>query len=254
MRRHSWLLLVPLAAAAMRLAADSVILVWDPNTEPFLGGYRVYYGTQSRFYGFDVRDVGLSTTCRVDTLSPGRVYYFAATAYSTNGLESDFSEEVSWMTSNTVPTLAVSTNRIVVAPGATSAVVRVTIGDAETPDPADLGISITTSNSQFLPISLVSWTRAGNSVDLRVKGPASSGIAGLRIVAEDPCAAQTMVFVPVLVGTPPQPPKNLRVRSGLQASVDLRQWDEIARIEVPVDETPARFFRMELRVIGDEGN
>jgi len=30
--------------------AGSVRLAWDPNTEPDLAGYRVYYGTSSRAY------------------------------------------------------------------------------------------------------------------------------------------------------------------------------------------------------------
>jgi len=73
--------------------AGQVTLAWDPNSEPDLAGYEIYYGTASRNYSFHV-DVGNVTTYTLTGLQPGVTYYFAATAYSTQGLESDYSNEV----------------------------------------------------------------------------------------------------------------------------------------------------------------
>jgi hypothetical protein len=74
-----------------------VSLLWDQNTEPDLAGYKVYYGLSSRNYDSSV-DVGNQTTCTLTNLDPGTTYYIAATAYNTQGLESDFSNEVSFST------------------------------------------------------------------------------------------------------------------------------------------------------------
>jgi hypothetical protein len=76
------------------LADVKVTLAWDPNTETDLAGYKVYVGTASRTYTTTL-DVGNVTTCTVNGLVPGQVYYFAVTAYDTSRNESTFSNEVS---------------------------------------------------------------------------------------------------------------------------------------------------------------
>jgi fibronectin type 3 domain-containing protein len=70
-----------------------VTLEWDPNSEANLSGYRIHYGTSGGNYTA-VKDVGKQTTCTVTDLTPGVTYYFAATAFNTSGLESDYSNEV----------------------------------------------------------------------------------------------------------------------------------------------------------------
>ena len=84
--------------------AGEVNLAWDPNTEPDVAGYKVYYGLGSRNYDH-VMDVGNCTSCVVTGLEQGRTYYFAATAVNTANIESDFSNEVSaaLSTSNQTP-------------------------------------------------------------------------------------------------------------------------------------------------------
>lgn len=74
---------------------QSVTLAWDPNSETDLAGYIVYWGSASRNYTNAV-NVGNVTTNTVSGLMDGVSYYFAVTAYNTNGLESDFSDEVSY--------------------------------------------------------------------------------------------------------------------------------------------------------------
>jgi len=70
-----------------------VTLIWDPNNESDLAGYRIYYGIASRSYD-NVIDVGNTETCTVTSLIPGVTYYFAATAYNTSELESEYSNEI----------------------------------------------------------------------------------------------------------------------------------------------------------------
>jgi len=91
--RGFFLLLCAFLTPALVHAAE-VNLAWDPNTEPDVAGYKVYYGLGSRNYDH-VMDVGNSTSCAVTGLELGRTYYFAATAVNTANIESDFSNEVS---------------------------------------------------------------------------------------------------------------------------------------------------------------
>jgi|Deesub1362B_J571_1020462.scaffolds.fasta_scaffold02822_7 hypothetical protein len=73
---------------------ESLFIMWEPNREADLAGYRVYWGTSSRSYRWVV-DVGKATEYEVTGLEAGTRYYFAVTAYDLAGNESDFSAEVS---------------------------------------------------------------------------------------------------------------------------------------------------------------
>ena len=85
--------IIPIVLMFSTAEAAHLDLAWSPNQEPDLGGYRVYYGLETRDYvGFV--DVGRTTSCRLDSLMDEVPYYIALTAYDTAGNESDFSEEV----------------------------------------------------------------------------------------------------------------------------------------------------------------
>ena len=69
---------------------------WDPGVPAAnIAGYFIYYGVSSRSYTNRL-DVGLQTTGVVSNLVAGRTYYFATTAYTSSGLESDYSSEAVW--------------------------------------------------------------------------------------------------------------------------------------------------------------
>jgi hypothetical protein len=74
-----------------------VTLAWDPNSEPDVAGYKIYYGFLSNQYIYNV-DVGNRTSCTLSSLQDGTTYYFAATAYNIGRYESDFSNEVVFTT------------------------------------------------------------------------------------------------------------------------------------------------------------
>ncbi len=68
-------------------------MIWDPNIESNLAGYKFYSGLSSRDYNVVV-DVGNQNEYTVSNLNSGITYYFAVTAYNTLDMESDFSNEV----------------------------------------------------------------------------------------------------------------------------------------------------------------
>jgi len=88
-------LLIMLFLPFSLMAGASVRITWQPNTEPDLSGYKIYYGTQSRTvtnYPV-VIDVGNRTQYDVSGLNVGGSYFFAVTAYDINGNESGYSLE-----------------------------------------------------------------------------------------------------------------------------------------------------------------
>lgn len=86
-----------LFAPTSEVCAVDVTLAWDPNPEPAVEGYRVYYGKASGFYT-NVLDAGNRTDCVIPGLDAGTTYYFACTAYSATGDESNFSGEIVYAT------------------------------------------------------------------------------------------------------------------------------------------------------------
>ena len=71
----------------------NITLEWDQNPEPDIAGYNVYYGTISGEY---VRMETVTDPTAIIGVKGSRTFYFAVTAYNTNGMESDLSEEVHW--------------------------------------------------------------------------------------------------------------------------------------------------------------
>ena len=67
-------------------------LVWQPNTENDLAGYKVYIGERSQQYT-QVIDVGKNTSYALDHLPRDKTFYFVVTAYDFNGNESGQSQE-----------------------------------------------------------------------------------------------------------------------------------------------------------------
>ena len=93
-RRFICLGLIALFAASC-FGNGSITLAWDPNLEPDVAGYVVYFGAASGKYTNRV-DVGNVTTYTVTGLAEGTDYFFAVTAYNSSRLESDYSNEISY--------------------------------------------------------------------------------------------------------------------------------------------------------------
>ena len=84
------------------LLAAEATFSWLPNQEPGLAGYRIHYGRAPGNYDTTV-DVGSPAPAgdgriyhTISGLTPGSTYYFAATAYTGDNKESDYSQEVAW--------------------------------------------------------------------------------------------------------------------------------------------------------------
>jgi hypothetical protein len=99
-----WIATVLLVAWAEVAVAQRVTLAWDASASTNVVGYRLYYGTNSGSYQY-VTNTGLMLTQSV-VLPHGGRWFFAATAYDRNGLESDFSSEVVFESKPVPPVMA----------------------------------------------------------------------------------------------------------------------------------------------------
>ena len=84
--------------------ATTVVLRWDPATDPSVTGYKVYYQADSYAQPFSGSgaaqgaapvDAHSQTTATISGLDPAHAYYIAATAYNAAGVESSYSNLVS---------------------------------------------------------------------------------------------------------------------------------------------------------------
>ncbi|MBE7503962.1 MAG: fibronectin type III domain-containing protein [Verrucomicrobiales bacterium] len=154
--QHRWFALAPgfvgrvlgIFAGFASLQAAEVQLAWDPSPSPEVTGYYLYWGTVSQSYD-NRKDVGLATTATVTNLVAGTLYYFAVTAYESVGLESDYSNEVSYQppvaVGNQAPTLAAIANQTINEDTSTGAI-ALTVGDVDN-DVNGLTLTATSSNT-----------------------------------------------------------------------------------------------------------
>jgi len=100
MKLASSILLVFLSLITISLcyAEIDITLKWGHDNKTQISGYRIYKSTISSVYDKNNPEAVINdpniTTITVLNL-PDNVYYFVATAFNANGIESDFSNEVS---------------------------------------------------------------------------------------------------------------------------------------------------------------
>jgi len=108
-KRRFWSGLLVLAAAmllAVPAAAQvNVQVTWNPNSEPDLAGYRVWWGTEAGVYP-NSQEAGTATNDIIEGLSEGTTYYIAVTAYDLAENESAKSQWVSITPDLTPPTFS----------------------------------------------------------------------------------------------------------------------------------------------------
>jgi chitinase len=85
-----------------RAEGATVTLAWDPNTEPDIAGYKIYYGSPPGTYTNVVNPGNVTNTTITDLEAPF-TYAFYATCYNTSGLESEPSNVVQYTVPNPEP-------------------------------------------------------------------------------------------------------------------------------------------------------
>ena len=89
------LLLAILSLLVPAAHAGQVTVAWDPNPEPEVAGYKIYYGNTAGNYTSSL-DAGNATSILISGLQDGATYFFSAVAYDASHTESGFSNEITY--------------------------------------------------------------------------------------------------------------------------------------------------------------
>lgn len=238
-------LLATLVLFPLLLRADqSVTLAWDPNPEPDVSSYVVYYGTNSRAYP-NSTNVGNVTTATVYGLKEGRTHYFAITARNTSGLESDFSNEVTnaipdWVTNN-VPTISGIADCVIAENQTTN--LTFTIWDIET-NPSNLIVTATSTNTALLPNNAILLSGTNHSRTITLSPTHSqSGQTLVTIVVSDGTKASSTSVVLTVVDVP-QEPLHMRIISFVQVATNaLGPWRNVETTIWPINYSTNLWYR-----------
>ena len=91
-----------LLSATHLFAGPAVTLTWDANPEADIVGYKLSCGTSSGSYS-TVIYVGPNLEAPVPNLVPGTIYYFAVSAVSSSGVQSQYSKELPYYAEPEIP-------------------------------------------------------------------------------------------------------------------------------------------------------
>ncbi len=174
-RRGRQVALVILTNVALALfapasaSAANVTLGWDPSTATNIAGYNLYYGGTTGTYT-NVVTAGNTTNATVTGLASGVTYYFAATAFDTSGLESDYSAEVVYTVAapaaNQPPTIAAISSITVLENAGQQTVNLSGITSGASNEVQSLVVSASSGTTSVIPNPTVSYSSPGQTGSL----------------------------------------------------------------------------------------
>lgn len=160
-------------------AAGSVTLAWNKSTNPIVAGYNIYYGGTSGIYTNEIC-AGNATNATISGLMQGATYYFAATTYTSLGIESSFSSEASYLVLlnvppvNQPPTLNAIGNLTINENAGLQSVSFSGITSGATNENQTLTVTAVSSNLTLIPNPTVNYTSANTTGTLTFT-PAANG-------------------------------------------------------------------------------
>ena len=215
-------------AACSAFAGTSVTLAWDPSTDATVKSYNLYYGSASRSYSSKV-NVGTATTS-VSNLVVGTTYYFAVTAQTDAGLESDYSSEVVFTPTavlvNQRPTLNAIADLLLQENNAPVTVALTGIGSGSATENQTLTLTAFSGSTNVVPHPSVNYTSPNSTGSLTLQPRVgASGSTIITVMVDDGGATNNTVIQTFIVDVQPAnlPPTidaisnmTIRANSGLQ--------------------------------------
>src|SRR5512139_2133798 len=151
--------------------AAQIKLAWDANTEPYLTGYKIYWGNASKSYGTPL-DVGKVTQFTLTGLTAGNTYFITVTAYGLLTNESTYSNEVSGIATEDAPVQVIS-------PTVTS-----TSGSPTTTTTTPTTTTTSTTTTTTTSTTKTSWWKSGSLKPSSNKGKRTTQTGIYMVVSE----------------------------------------------------------------------
>jgi hypothetical protein len=195
-------------ARAFAQNTTNVTLAWNPSPAPGIVGYNVYSGRASKSYT-NMFSVGNVTNASAASLASGATYYFSVTAVDSTGLESPFSNEISYsvptnnlpVVPNTPPTISSIANQTINVNTGTGPLAFM-IGDAQTPA-NNLAVSASSSNPALVPAGSISLSGNATVWTIAVTPAAGqTGTATIAVTVCDPSLCTTTNFLVTVIPLP----------------------------------------------------
>ncbi len=186
---HGIFLFMLVGTALRSQAVSSVTLAWDASTDPTVVGYNIYYGTASRTYT-NLVNVTMTNAVTISGLVPAVTYYFAATAYTGSGLESEFSTEAFYavpaLNSNQPPTLDPIADLTVNEDPGPRTVTLSGISSGASNEVQTLSVSASSSLPSLIPDPVVNYASPNRTGSLSfTPAPDAFGSATITVVVND---------------------------------------------------------------------
>lgn len=177
-------------------AASSITLAWNPSSGTNIAGYRIHYGGSSHSYT-NMVSAAASTTATVSGLKDGTTYYFAATAYDSSGLESDYSNEASTTTpapTNQPPTLNAITDVTINEDAGAQAVALSGISSGSATESQTLVVTAVSGNTSLIANPSITYTSPNATGTLNFTPVANaSGSTTITVTVNDGGASNNIV-------------------------------------------------------------
>ena len=192
-------------------AIQNVTLAWNPSTDPTVVGYNIYYGGKSGNYT-NTLSAGNATNMTVSGLVEGNTYYFAATTYNSSGVQSPFSNEVSYSvptTANQPPTLNPINNLTINENAGLQTVNLYGITSGAANENQTLTVTAASGNTNLVPNPTVNYTSANTNGSLTFTPVNNAnGSATITVTVNDGGASNNIVTRTFTVKVNPvnQPP------------------------------------------------
>jgi hypothetical protein len=169
---------VALALCVFVVDGAEVKLAWSASPSPGVAAYRVYYGPTSGAYTSFVQVAAPVMSAVIGNLPDGVTHYLAAKAVDTAGVESDYSNEATFVSaaiSNTPPTLNAPPGMIIRQNAGPQTVALSGITSGNPAEAQTLKITATSNNPKVIPQPVVNYT-SPNSAGTLVFTPAQNAI------------------------------------------------------------------------------
>jgi hypothetical protein len=179
--------------------AGRVTLAWDASTDSTVVGYKVYYGTASGAYTMWV-DAGNNTSTTLSNLTEDVTYYFAATAYDSTALESDYSDEISYAIANVAPTINTPLTLSINQNAGVQTVNLTGISAGASTESQNLTLSAASSNPALIPAPSVTYTSPNTTGSLSfTPATGSFGTSTITVTVDDGSQSNHLTSVSFLV-------------------------------------------------------